>query len=174
MVSINELLNDPAINAYMLRLIGAEGIEVLKRYPEDGEEHSDEELAELTEINLNTVRHTLYSLYEKRLAAYRRIKNPETGWLTYLWHLHLERIYDVIEEDVRDALDRLVIRLNYEEQNDFYICTNCGLVYPFTDVADWNFECPNCEEMVEHFDNEIITNALRKRVNQIKEGLGCA
>ncbi|MFY1644198.1 transcription factor, partial [Methanoculleus bourgensis] len=72
MVSVTELLNDQAINAYLLRMIGEEGIELLKRFPE-GEEHSDEELAEMTEINLNTVRHTLYTLYEKRLAEYRRL-----------------------------------------------------------------------------------------------------
>ena len=173
MVSITELLNDPAINAYMLRLIGVEGIALLKRFP-DGGEHSDEELSEMTEINLNTVRHTLYTLYEKRLAAYRRLKNPETGWLTYLWHLRLERIYDVIEDDIRDVLEKLDARLTYEEKNDFYICKNCGVIYTFTEVADWNFECPNCEEMVEHFDNELIASALRKRVNKIKESLGCA
>ncbi len=70
MVSVAELLDDPAIKAYIRRMIGDEGIEVLRRFPVDGE-HSDEELAEITGISLNTVRHTLYTLYEKRLAEYR-------------------------------------------------------------------------------------------------------
>jgi len=173
MVSVTELLNDAAINAYLLRMIGEEGIELLKRFPE-GEEHSDEELAEMTEINLNTVRHTLYTLYEKRLAEYRRLKNTETGWLTYLWHLRLDRLQDVIEEEIRDVLEHLDARLTYEEKNDFYICKNCGVIYTFTDAAEWNFECPNCEEMLEHFDNELIATALRRRVNKIKESLGSA
>ncbi|MCK8519793.1 transcription factor [Methanoculleus sp. 7T] len=173
MVSVTELLNDPAIEAYLLRMIGEEGIELLKRFP-DGGEHSDEELAEKTEINLNTVRHTLYTLYEKRLAEYRRLKNTETGWLTYLWHLRLDRLHEVIEEDIRDVLEHLDARLNYEEKNDFYICKNCGVIYTFTDAANWNFECPNCEEMLEHFDNELIATALRRRVDKIKESLGSA
>ena len=173
MVSVTELLNDQAINAYLLRMIGEEGIELLKRFPEGGE-HSDEELAEMTEINLNTVRHTLYTLYEKRLAEYRRLKNTETGWLTYLWHLRLDRLHDVIEEEIRDVLEHLDARLTYEEKNDFYICKNCGVIYTFTDAAEWNFECPNCEEMLEHFDNELIATALRRRVNKIKESLGSA
>ncbi|CCJ36783.1 transcription initiation factor TFIIE alpha subunit [Methanoculleus bourgensis MS2] len=173
MVSVTELLNDQAINAYLLRMIGEEGIELLKRFPE-GEEHSDEELAEMTEINLNTVRHTLYTLYEKRLAEYRRLKNTETGWLTYLWHLRLDRLQDVIEEEIRDVLEHLDARLTYEEKNDFYICKNCGVIYTFTDAAEWNFECPNCEEMLEHFDNELIATALRRRVEKIKESLGSA
>ncbi|GLI46127.1 transcription factor [Methanoculleus bourgensis] len=173
MVSVTELLNDQAINAYLLRMIGEEGIELLKRFPEGGE-HSDEELAEMTEINLNTVRHTLYTLYEKRLAEYRRLKNTETGWLTYLWHLRLDRLQDVIEEEIRDVLEHLDARLTYEEKNDFYICKNCGIIYTFTDAAEWNFECPNCEEMLEHFDNELIATALRRRVEKIKESLGSA
>ena len=173
MVSVTELLNDQAINAYLLRMIGEEGIELLKRFPEGGE-HSDEELAEMTEINLNTVRHTLYTLYEKRLAEYRRLKNTETGGLTYLWHLRLDRLQDVIEEEIRDVLEHLDARLTYEEKNDFYICKNCGIIYTFTDAAEWNFECPNCEEMLEHFDNELIATALRRRVNKIKESLGSA
>lgn len=173
MVSITELLADQAINAYLFHMVGDEGIELLKRFPE-GEERSDEELAELTEINLNTVRHTLYTLYEKRLAEYRRLKNSETGWLTYLWHLRMDRLHSVIEEEIRDALEHLDARLAYEEKNDFYICKDCGIIYTFADAAEWNFECPNCEEMLEHFDNELIATALRKRVDQIKESIGSA
>ncbi|MBP7411883.1 transcription factor [Methanoculleus sp. 10] len=173
MVSITELLTDPAINAYILRLIGEEGIELLRRFPEEGE-HSDEELAEKTGVNLNTVRHTLYTLYEKRLAEYRRLKNTETGWLTYLWHLRLDRLHDVIEEEIRDVLEHLDARLTYEEKNDFYMCKDCGVIYTFTDAASWNFECPNCEKMLEHFDNELIATALRRRVDRIKESLGSA
>jgi len=173
MVSVTELLDDPAINAYILRMIGEEGIELLRRFPEEGE-HSDEELAEMTGVNLNTVRHTLYTLYEQRLAEYRRLKNSETGWLTYLWHLRLDRLHDVLEEQVRDVLEHLDARLAYEEKNDFYMCKNCGVIYTFTDAANWNFECPNCDQMLEHFDNELIAVALRKRIDRIKESLGSA
>ena len=173
MVSVAELLDDPAIKAYIRRMIGDEGIEVLRRFPVDGE-HSDEELAEITGVSLNTVRHTLYTLYEKRLAEYRRLKNIETGWLTYLWHLQLDRIYDVIEEDLRDAVEKLDARLSYEEKNDFYMCRDCSVIYTFADAADWNFACPNCDATLEHFDNELLVAALRKRVEKIKESLGSA
>ncbi|MDD3932979.1 transcription factor [Methanoculleus sp. UBA303] len=173
MVSVTELLKDPAVNAYILHMIGEQGIELIRKFPE-GEEHSDEELAEETGVNLNTVRHTLYTLYEKRLAEYRRLKNSETGWLTYLWHLRLDRVHEVIEEEIRDVLDHLDARLTYEEKNDFYMCKNCGVIYTFTDSANWNFECPNCETMLEHFDNELVATALRRRVDKIKESLGSA
>jgi transcription initiation factor TFIIE subunit alpha len=173
MVSVIDLVNEPAVHAYIVRLIGKDGVDLIVRFPEEGE-YSDEELAEITGINLNTVRHTLYTLYEKRLAEYRRLKNTETGWLTYLWHLRLDRIHDVIEEDIKNVLEHLEARLTYEERNDFYMCKNCGQIYTFTDAVNWNFECPNCEEMLEHFDNELLVAALRKRVNKIRESLGSA
>lgn len=78
---MDEFLEQPAVKAYLLRLIGEEGMALLQKFPEEGE-WSDEQLAAQTGINLNSVRHTLYTLYEKRLAEYRRIKNNETGWLT--------------------------------------------------------------------------------------------
>lgn len=102
------------------------------------------------------------------------MKNSETGWLTYLWHLHLDRLYDVIEDEIREVLEILEARLNYEEKNDFYVCKNCGIIYTFADAAEWNFECPNCEEMLGHFDNGFIATALRRRVEKIKESLGSA
>ncbi len=171
MASVADLLSEPAVTAYIHRMIGDNGIELIRRFPEEGE-YSDEELAEKTGINLNTVRHTLYTLYEKRLAEYRRLKNNETGWLTYLWHLRIDRIHDVIEENIRDVIEHLDARLDFEERNDFYMCKDCGVIYTFTDAANWNFECPNCETMLDHFDNELLVTALHKRVQKIKESLG--
>ena len=173
MVTIAEMLEDPAILAYLNRLVGEEGIALIERVPEAGE-FSDEELAEKTGINLNTVRHTLYTLYEKRLAEYRRLKNSETGWLTYLWQLKMDRIHAVIEEDIISALERLEARLRFEEENDFYICPRCSATYTFANAASWEFECPNCEVPLEHFENELLISALRKRVRKIRECLGSA
>ena len=96
---IDDLLKDPAIRAYLHRLVKDEGLNLIERFPREGE-YSDEDLAARTGINLNTVRHTLYTLYEKRLAEYHRIKNNETGWLTYLWQLRTDNIYGAIREDM--------------------------------------------------------------------------
>ncbi|MDH7594055.1 MAG: transcription factor [Methanomicrobiales archaeon] len=162
------LLKDPAIREYLLRLIGEEGIDLIVKFPEEGE-FSDEELAAKTGINLNSVRHTLYTLYEKRLAEYRRIKNVDTGWLTYLWKLNLNNIDEVIREDLRYVLEKLEARRRFEEENDFYVCNSCG-TFTFNQVAETNFLCPVCGKPVEHFDNEILLKALIRRIEEIR---GC-
>jgi transcription initiation factor TFIIE subunit alpha len=170
---MEEILVHPAIRAYLNRLIGEEGIALLETFPAEGE-FSDEELATQTGINLNSVRHTLYTLYEKRLAEYRRIKNNETGWLTYLWHLRTDRIYDVIAEDLEAILEKLEARERYEEENDFYICKACGIIFTFMQSMDCQFVCPSCDQALEHFDNEILLRALKKRIRTLKETLGHA
>ncbi len=170
---MEELLANPAIRAYLFRLIGEEGINLLEKFPEEGE-FSDEDLASQTGINLNSVRHTLYTLYEKRLAEYRRIKNNETGWLTYLWHLRTDQIFDVIMEDMEVILEKLEAREKYEEENDFYICKECQILFTFNQAMDGNFSCPSCEQGLEHFENEILLKALKKRIKAMKESLGHA
>jgi transcription initiation factor TFIIE subunit alpha len=170
MMSIPEILKDEAVRAYLDRLIGEEGIDFLEKFPEGGE-YSDEELAEKTGINLNSVRHTLYTLYEKRLAEYRRLKNTETGWLTYLWTLRLDRIQAAIMEDMRLVLEKLEARENFEEENDFYICNTCG-TFTFNEVVELDFACPRCTQPVEHFDNEALLSALKRRISAIRECLG--
>jgi transcription initiation factor TFIIE subunit alpha len=173
MDSVEEVLKDPAIRTYLHRLIGDEGLDLLNRFPREGE-HSDEDLAAKTGINLNSVRHSLYTLYEKRLAEYHRIKNNETGWLTYLWQLRIDRIYDAIREDLELILDKLERRGHFEEENDFFICKECGIIYPFTQVMETKFVCPECDNPISHFDNEALLLALKKRILAIKESLGHA
>jgi transcription initiation factor TFIIE subunit alpha len=82
LTTIEELIH----RAYLNKLVGEDGLRIVESIP--GEEITDERLAELTGISLNTVRRTLYLLYEHRLAIYRRKRDPDSGWLTYLLCLH--------------------------------------------------------------------------------------
>ena len=171
MESAQELLNDPAIRAYLHRLVGDDGLDLIERFPEGGE-HSDEELAAKTGINLNTVRHTLYTLYEKRLAEYHRIKNNETGWLTYLWQMRMDNIYNAIREDMGLVLEKLEKREKYEEENDFYICKECQLLFTFPQAMNTDFNCADCGKPLTHFDNEMLLKSLKYRIDAIRKALG--
>jgi len=170
---IEDTLNDPAIRAYLHRMVGDEGLNLLERFPREGE-HSDEDLAASTGINLNSVRHTLYTLYEKRLAEYHRIKNNETGWLTYLWQLRPDHIADALREDMSLVLDKLTRREKFEEENDFFICKDCHLIFTFPQAMNIDFTCPDCQQPMGHFDNEVLLKALKERIEAIKKSLGHA
>ncbi|HOT93717.1 MAG TPA: transcription factor [Methanoregulaceae archaeon] len=171
MVAIAEIMEQPAVSAYLHRLIGNEGLLLIERFPEEGE-FSDEDLSEVTQINLNSVRHTLYTLYERRLAEYRRIKNNETGWLTYLWRLRLDNIPVALAEEMESILEKLRAREQFEEENDFFRCAQCGVLLTFNQAVDDDFGCPECGSPLSHFDNEILLQALRRRREAIAASLG--
>ncbi len=173
MDSSEEMLNDPAIRSYLFRLIGEEGLNLIERFPAEGE-HSDEDLAASTGINLNSVRHTLYTLYERRLAEYHRIKNNETGWLTYLWQLRPDHLFGAIREDMEVVLSKLDRRCKYEIENDFFICNDCHLILTFPKAMNTDFKCPDCDKPLGHFDNEVLVDALQGRIDAIKKSLGHA
>lgn len=167
-----EELTNPAILQYLLKLVGKDGIELLCRCP--NEELSDEDIAVRAEINLNTVRHTLYNLYEHRLAEYRRIKNNETGWLTYLWIMRMDNLNSVLRAEMETAVGKLSARLRYDEANDFYQCKNCGIMTTFNNACTSNFACAECGETLVHFDDELLVAALKNRVGKMRETLGDA
>ncbi|WP_421907949.1 transcription factor [Methanolacinia petrolearia] len=171
MVAVEDALKNDAVRAYLFRLVGEEGLDLIYKFPLEGE-YSDEDLAERTGISLNSVRHTLYTLYGKRLAEYRRIKNAETGWLTYLWVMKFENLDATLSEERDDILEILKAREDYELLNDFYICTKCGLRYTFDEAMARDFICINCDEKMDHFDNDLLAEALKRRVDAIKENLG--
>ena len=170
---VEEVLSEPALRAYIHRLVGDEGLNLLLKFPKEGE-HSDEDLAASTGINLNSVRHSLYTLYEKRLAEYHRIKNNETGWLTYLWQLRIDHIFDAVREDLGVVLSKLERREKYEEENDFFICKDCQVLFTFPLAMDNDFKCPNCEKALSHFENDMLLKSLKIRIEAIKKSISHA
>jgi len=76
------MVRDIAVKGYLRNLVGDEGLEIVEKVPLG--ELTDEKIAEETGANLNTVRRTLYVLYENRLARYRRERDRDSGWLTYI------------------------------------------------------------------------------------------
>ena len=64
-----ETLNDPGNTGYLHRLVGDEGLDLLERFPKEGE-HSDEDLAASTGINFNS--------YGTRSIPFTRSGSPNT------------------------------------------------------------------------------------------------
>lgn len=116
------VIEDPIYRAYLCKLVGEDGLLIVDCMPE--EEVIDEYVAELTEITLNSVRRTLYLLYEHRLAKYRRVRDPESGWLTYLWQLTPENLDRALEVEAKKLMRNLEGRLTYENSSIFYACIN--------------------------------------------------
>lgn len=160
-------LDNPVIQGLLLNLVGEEGMAVIFNMPD--EEVTDEDVANLTNVPLNIVRRTLYILFENRLATYRRERNKDSGWLTYLWKLDLSGINELLDSEVIKLIRNLQAKLDFEEKNMFYVCkNNCGR-FVFDDVVEIDFLCPNCHEVVVFDDNELLKNCIIKRIQELKK-----
>lgn len=159
-------LNDPVIAGYFTNLVGEEGYKVVRDMPEG--EVTDEKIAEATGISLNIVRRTLFILYENRLAVYRRERDTDSGWLTYLWKLDLRGLNRQLQQESKKLLKNLKTKLEFEEDKVFYVCEkNCARLL-FDDAAEMEFICPVCGRKLEYQENEPIIEALKKRISELE------
>ncbi len=159
-------LNDPVIKGYFINLVGDEGFKVVQKMPEG--EVTDEKIAEVTGVLLNIVRRTLFILYENRLALYRRVRDTDSGWLTYLWKLDLGSLNRQLELEAKRTLRNLKAKLEFEDGKVFYTCKNQDGRYLFDDAAELDFICPVCGEDLAYQDNEPIIKALKQRISELE------
>jgi len=168
-MAFEELLEDPVIQKYLHELVGPKGMPVAAA-PPDGEV-TDEELAEELGLELNDVRRALFILYENDLATYRRLRDEDSGWLTYLWTFEYDKIPEKLEEEMHRLLEALEEREQYEKDNEFYLCDVCGIRFEFDEAMDFGFECPECGSPVEAMENTGLVDAMDDRIADLRDEL---
>jgi len=164
------ILSDSEARQFLQEIIGEEGLEVVRFLSDD--EATDEEIAEQTGIKLNVVRKILYRLYDYRLASYTRTKDREIGWYIYTWRLDLERIYDILTERKRRILEELTKKLEFETSNIFFFCKNDNSKIPFDIASEYEFKCPQCQGLMEYFDNQSTVMSLEEEISRLKKEIG--
>ena len=160
-------LNDPVIKGYLINLVGEEGLKVVQNMPEG--EVTDEKIAQATGVLLNIVRRTLFILYENRLAGYRRERDTDSGWLTYLWKLDLSNVNRQLELEAKKLLKNLKTKLEFEEDKVFYICEKQDGRFLFETAAEMEFKCPICGGELLYQENESVIKGLKQRIVQLEE-----
>jgi len=160
------MVTDVAVRGYLKNLVGEDGLEMVERASIN--ELTDEKIAEETDANLNTVRRTLYILYENRLANYRRERDKDSGWLTYLWKVDLSDVERNVEEEAQKLIRRLTTRLDFEGQNVCYTCENGCSRFLFENASDYGFICPVCQGGLDFQDSSILVEAMRQKLEELR------
>ncbi|MBN2110905.1 MAG: transcription factor [Methanosarcinaceae archaeon] len=159
-------LNNPVIRGYLIRLVGEEGLEMIKNMPEG--EVTDEKITESTGILLNIVRRTLFILNENKLAVCRRERDSSSGWLTYLWTLDMSDIEPQLVKEKKRLIKNLRTRLAFEEDNVFYSCPEGCTRMKFNEASECEFLCPLCGEDMMFEDNIIFIKKIQKRLESLE------
>jgi transcription initiation factor TFIIE subunit alpha len=153
-------------------LFGEDGVrvvEVLKGV----HEIIDIDIVDQTEIRLNTIRKTLYRLYDHSLVALRRSRDKETGWFIFHWRLQPDQLEGFIFNQKRRVLEKLETRLRYEKNHEFYSCQTQGCrPLPFEQAFEVLFRCPTCNKPMSYVTNNKIIETITRKINQIKKELG--
>ncbi len=167
-------MENPVIKSCLINLVGEEGFIVIRDMPRG--EVTDEAIAEKTGVVLNVVRRTLFILYENRLATYRRERDVNSGWLTYLWKLDIQNMDHVLKAQVEKLKKNLEERLQFEEENVFYACPNAEREHEegepdrflFETASETEFICPVCGGDLEYQDNSEIIKAIKQRIKELE------
>jgi len=164
-------LLDEATLMKVAALFGEDAVKVVEIL-KGGHETIDIDIVNQTEIRLNIVRKVLYSLYDHSLVALRRSRDKETGWFIFHWRLQPDQIEFFIFNQKRRVLEKLVTRLEYEKNHQFYSCKTLGCKpFPFEEAFELLFKCPNCNKPMNYITNDKTVVTLTQKINQIKKEL---
>ncbi|EMA39084.1 transcription factor E [Halococcus hamelinensis] len=168
-MAFEDLLSDPVVQTYLHELVGPRGMPVAAA-PPDGEV-TDEELAEELDLELNDVRRALFILYENDLASYRRLRDEDSGWLTYLWTFEYESIPENLRDEMERLLDALEERREYERTHEFFLCQTDSIRFEFEEAMEFGFECPQCGSELESLDNDQLIEGMDTRIDRLRSEL---
>lgn len=133
-------------------------------------EATDEEIAEDLELNIKTVRNSLFKLNEQSLARFRRIRNSETGYFIYHWVIESSKMRDMINRRKNKIITLLQQRINYEEDNLLYHCGNEECQPMTLDQAYGNdFVCVSCGAQTDQMDNSVRVEFLEAVIDTLRE-----
>jgi transcription initiation factor TFIIE subunit alpha len=170
--SMLSTIDDATLNKVAMALGNEEAV-VLIAHLKGVEEITDDEIANKTGIRLNSVRKILYKLYDHSLVSLRRTRDPKTGWFIFHWKLQPDQLEGFILSQKRRVLEKLNVRLEYEQTHDFYYCgsTECKRV-PFEEAVELVFHCSGCGKPLVHFENGVMITRLGEKVEILRKELG--
>lgn len=144
---------------------------ILARIKSEGRD-VDFEPDDTEKLKLNTVRKTLYKLYGEKLAQFRRIRDKSTGWFIYYWWHEFDLLEEILLEKKKLVEEKLRERLEFEQNNYFFICNKCvnnNIKYNFEDAFEMNFRCPDCGGALIAQENDDLINFLKEKIARLEK-----
>jgi transcription initiation factor IIE alpha subunit len=152
---IERLLGNERVEAYIKQNVSKRASEVIRLL---NEPRTDEEIAGLLDIKINTARRVLNILQGYGVTNYTTQKDSK-GWLSFFWYINTDKI-DQFFDYIKKSNSGSVLSANC---NDYFICKNCydenKLVFNFDSAFETNFKC-TCNTAFTRVDREFVKDAL--------------
>lgn len=150
---------------------GEEAVTVVKvlQKLKDG---TDEQVANESQVRLNTVRKVLYRLYDHGLVSCQRERDERTGWYIFHWKLQPDQLDAFIRSRKKRTLDKLRHRLDFERNHSFFVCRNDAEIrITFEEAMESSFKCTKCGSQLENRDNSGPVMVLEQKIKKIEAEL---
>jgi len=155
------------------RLIDRDAMKVFKVLYEEGEELSEYDIIEKSELRGSVVRRVLNLLAEKGFVIYRKQRHPEKGRIIFYWRINYEGLPSVIVSRKRATLEKLRTLLASEEETQYFVCPLDGTRYTFDEALEYEFTCPRCGSPLQpDEDRELRIELLRQYISILEADIG--
>ena len=163
-------LNKKLISSVVSELVEEEALTIINYLR--GKEHISEFIiAEETELEIHRVRNLLYRLLEHNLVYFNRKKDKIKGWYICYWVFNESAVLELAEKMRKEKIQRMKKRLQREENNYFFLCRNACARMDFEKAIDFNYKCPECNEIMQQQDNQRTIEFLKGRISELN-GMG--
>lgn len=149
--------------------IGEEGLRILEELADQGPT-TDTVLAEELDERTSTIRRNLYQLYEERIADYRENRDPEKGWLTFVWSFTPEEAKRELESAREAAADEIREEIERVKESQMFVCPDDHVRLEFAEAMDLEFHCPRCGVSVELEDTSQRLADLQEQLESLEQG----
>jgi len=132
---------------------------------------SEFDLAKDIDREVNQTRNMLYRLFNANLVTFIRKKDKQKGWYIYYWTFNPKRVQYLFTYLKRKRLQKLEERVEREESNHFFMCMNKCIRLDFEQAMDFEFKCPECNEIMNQEENQAVVDNVKKEIIKLEKEL---
>jgi len=134
-----------------------------------GKKHVNEFLiAKKLELTINQTRNILYKMSDYGLVSFIRKKDKKKGWYIYFWTLNIFQSLNLLEQNLKNELEKLESQLKSRKEKRYYMCNTCSIEVSEEIALLNDFTCSECEEIYELSKSSEIIEQLGKNIVKIK------
>ncbi len=162
-----KILNLGSVQNYLKNVDTAASqlINIWGKYPDTT---SDDFFTQHLDCKITVIRSILNKLHFYGIVNYDKIKNENSGWFTFKWHMDYEKLAKLVLINNLDKLDSLKISCKKYEEYQMFTCTNKCKDFEFEVAAHYNFYCPMCNENLNVLDQAKKQSEIKELIANIE------
>lgn len=155
------------IESVVNELVGPDAFPAVE-YLLDKQNVSEFIVAEDLDIEIHTMRNILYRCYEHNILTFVRKKDKKKGWYICYWNFNKDNVPHLVQKIRKQKLAHMQERLQREEGGQFFMCENTCTRMDFEKAVEYEFHCPECNEVMQQQDNTRTIEFLTTRIQELK------